>query len=69
MRLKGSVGDKVIEDTQISEGKILRKTAGALFDGKSANLESYLLSLAVAKGALSRGLADDAKSQANGSIP
>jgi hypothetical protein len=48
---------------------ILRRTTGAVYDGKSVNLEGYLLSLAVAKGVIDQGLADQIKSQSHGSIP
>ena len=69
MHIKASAGDRVIEDTEISEGTILRRTTGAVYDGKSVNLEGYLLSLAVAKGVIDQGLADQIKSQSHGSIP
>ena len=69
MQVRASAGGNVIEDTEISEGTILRRTTGAVYDGKSVNLEGYLLSLAVAKGVIDQGLADQIKSQSHGSIP
>jgi hypothetical protein len=69
MQVRASAGGNVIEDTEISEGTILRRTTGAVYDGKSVDLEGYLLSLAVAKGTISQGLADQIKSQSHGSIP
>jgi hypothetical protein len=69
MQVRASAGGNVIGDTEISEGTILRSTTGAVYDGKSVNLEGYLLSLAVAKGTISQGLADQIKLQAHGSIP
>jgi len=69
MLVKATAGTNAIEDTEISEGKILRKTAGALYDGSSAGIEGYLLSLAVSKGAIDQGLADQIKSQSHGTIP
>ena len=69
MHVKASAGDTVIEDTEISEGTILRRTTGAVYDGKSVNLEGYLLSLSVAKGVIDQGLADAIGSDSHGSIP
>lgn len=69
MVIRGSTGGKPLEHTEVSENKVLRKVDGTLNDGKTAALESYLLSLAVSKGTISQDLAKIIKSQSRGAIP
>jgi hypothetical protein len=69
MLITGAAARKWLEDTQVSENRILRRLAGTLNDGKAVGLEGYLLSLAVAKGTISPELAQRIKSQSSGAIP
>ena len=52
--VSGKAGTQVLEDTEVSKGKIFRKAGTkALMDDSAAGLERYLAGLAVSKGAVS----------------
>jgi hypothetical protein len=61
--LKSSAGARVVEDSEVSKGKIFRKGPGAkaLMDDKAAGagIERYLTTLAVSKGVLTPALGEE----------
>jgi hypothetical protein len=69
MMVSAVASGKQIEKCEVAAGKILRRLAGVVHNGKAAGLEGYLLSLAVAKGVVTPDLADEIKVQSRGSIP